>query len=463
MPRTCFDETGISRARRPPHIAVLGAGPAGLSVGYYAKRNGVPFTIYEATNVIGGNCITIRHKDFLFDSGAHRLLDKDSDVTRELKKLLGEDLIRIDVPSHIYWNGMSIDFPLSPCDLMKHLGTAAFLKAAAELVFSRLRRMNPCSSFADFALHAYGKTVATQFLLNYSQKLWGTPCDRLSPKISGERMAGLNLRAFLSESIPRRKTVARHSEDVFYYPRMGIGAITMELAKSCGIQNIRCNAKVTRIFHDNRRIHAIEINERERIDTDLVVSTLPLNLLLQIMEPRPPKEILLLSGSLRYRNVVLVATFLAMDRVTQSASVYFPHPDFVFTRIHEPKNRAVHMSPAGKTSLVAEIPCQDQDEIWNMEDDGLKQLVSSKLLDIGWIRKRNIIDSLVIRLKYCYPVLEVECEQKVQQIKTYLSSLGNLRVCGRSGNFMYGWIHQMIKQGKAIVEECVAPLRSDTD
>lgn len=121
------------------------------------------------------------------------------------------------------------------------------------------------------------------------------------------------------------------------------------------------------------------------------------------------------------------------------------------------------MSPAGKTSLVAEIPCQDQDEIWNMEDDELKQLVSSKLLDIGWIRKREIIDSLVIRLKYCYPVLEVECEQKVQQIKTYLSSLGNLRVCGRSGNFMYGWIHQMIKQGKAIVEECVAPLRSDTD
>ena len=57
---------------KPKHITILGAGPAGLAVGYYAQKNGLPFRIYEANNCIGGNSITLKHGDFLFDSGAHQ-------------------------------------------------------------------------------------------------------------------------------------------------------------------------------------------------------------------------------------------------------------------------------------------------------------------------------------------------------------------------------------------------------
>jgi len=70
---------------KPTHITVLGGGPAGLSIGYYAKKKGIPFTIYEASDCIGGNSTTLRHGDFLYDSGAHRLHDKDASVTEELQ------------------------------------------------------------------------------------------------------------------------------------------------------------------------------------------------------------------------------------------------------------------------------------------------------------------------------------------------------------------------------------------
>ena len=95
----------MSLINKPGQITILGGGLAGLAVGYYAKKKGSPFTIYEAGNQIGGNCVTIKHGDFLFDSGAHRFHDKDAEVTKEIKMLLGEDLAKVERPSHIFDNG----------------------------------------------------------------------------------------------------------------------------------------------------------------------------------------------------------------------------------------------------------------------------------------------------------------------------------------------------------------------
>jgi protoporphyrinogen oxidase len=49
---------------------------AGLAVGYYARKRGLPFTVYESDGRHGGNCATFRHKEFSFDLGSHRFHDK---------------------------------------------------------------------------------------------------------------------------------------------------------------------------------------------------------------------------------------------------------------------------------------------------------------------------------------------------------------------------------------------------
>ncbi len=442
---------------KPAHITILGGGPAGLAVGYYAKRYGLPFTIYETSNRIGGNSITLKHGDFLFDSGAHRFHDKDAEVTKEVKKLLEEDLKEINMPSQIYHNGKFINFPLSPLNLMKNLGLYTFIKAAVEVVHSRLRTRELNRSFEIFALHTYGSTIANLFLLNFSEKLWGVSCNRLSSRTAGERLKRLNLKTFLMETIFGRKAKTEHLEGSFYYPEMGIGAITEKLAGFCGEGNILRNSKITKILHNHTQIQAVEVNGKERIDTDEVVSTLPLNLFLQMMEPIPPEEILLLAKSIRYRNVILVALFLNRKKVTEAATVYFPDLDFPFTRIYEPKNRSTYMSPPGKTSLVTEIPCQHEDKIWSLEDDKLIQLIRSQLIQIGWIRTEEIIDASVSKISYGYPILEIGFEEKVRKINTFLEGFSNLKLSGRNGKFIYAWIHNMIKFGKEIIDEYISP------
>ena len=73
-------------------VSIIGAGPAGLASAYYAKKNKIDFEIFEASNRVGGNCVTFKVIEFLLDSGAHRLHDVDSETTKLFKSLLKNDL-----------------------------------------------------------------------------------------------------------------------------------------------------------------------------------------------------------------------------------------------------------------------------------------------------------------------------------------------------------------------------------
>jgi protoporphyrinogen oxidase len=334
------------------------------------------------------------------------------------------------------------------------LGFSTFVRAAIEVLYSRLSIRDQNENFEDFALYTYGKTIAERFLLNYSQQLWGAPCRQLSVNIAGKRMRGLNLRTFITEAAFWQKGETKHLEgSTFYYPNRGIGTIMDKLGQFCGTENIALNSNITRILHDRSRILEVEVNGSKRIEVGEVVSTLPLNLLLRIMEPKPPEEIIELAQSVRYRHMVLIALFLNRDSVTKAATVYFPDSDCSFTRVCEPKNRNQYMSPPGKTSLVAEIPCQTDDEFWNMDDHELVDLVRSRLMHMNWIKEEEIIDTLVTRIPYSYPILEVGFEEKINEISRFLNSFPNLTISGRNGRFVYAWIHDMMQFGREIIED----------
>ena len=124
----------------PPdtQITVLGGGASGVCVGYYARKHGLSAHVHEAAETIGGNAATLCHGAFLFDTGAHRVHDGNPDLTRGLKILMGEDLQQVRVPSHIFFRMKTIDFPLSPVNLLRPLGPFAVRRAVMEVVSGRL-------------------------------------------------------------------------------------------------------------------------------------------------------------------------------------------------------------------------------------------------------------------------------------------------------------------------------------
>ena len=185
-----------------------------------------------------------------------------------------------------------------------------------------------------------------------------------------------------------------------------------------------------------------------------MASTLALDYFLEIMDPRPPEEIMALKKGLRFRNIVLVAVFLEQNSVTDAATIYFPDEEFHFSRVYEPRNRYAQMAPAGKTSLVAEIPCQPEDAFWStLSDQELIDGVTKKLSAIGWIKPGTISGSAVYRVENAYPILETGYEQKVKRINEYLANFSNLNLSGRNGKFVYSWIHDMMRFGKTLIDK----------
>lgn len=435
-----------------PALTVLGGGPAGLAVGYFANKRSIPFTIYEGSHRVGGNAYTFRHGDFLFDSGAHRLHGKNPYIIEEMKRLLGDDLKQVDIPSQIYDRGTFIDFPLSPLNLILRVDTITLLKASFEIIRSRLRRSRPADTFEEHAVNKYGQTLAERFLLNYSEKLWGLPCSQLSPAIAGQRIKGLDLRTFLTEALLGKRAKTAHLDGSFYYPTHGIGMISEHIAKECGHENIHTKAKVTRIIHHDNCIEAIELNGGKLVEVEEVISTLSLPLLIRLLDPQPSDGMVELARRLRHRNVILVAFFLDTPSVTPCGSLYFPDKNLPFTRVYEPRNRSAAMSPPGKTSLVAEIPCSDDDAVWSLDDDALIASIRSSLAEVGLIRPSEILDVVVERMGHAYGVIGTETVPAREQLLTYMNRFSNLTVFGRNAEFNYSSIHDLLQAGKDIVE-----------
>ncbi|MBI5058198.1 FAD-dependent oxidoreductase [candidate division KSB1 bacterium] len=436
----------------PQHLTILGGGPAGLAVGYFAAKQRLPFTVLEAGEVVGGNARTIRYGEFLFDTGAHRFHDKHAEITRELLSLLGEDLIVASAPSLILWRNRRIDFPLSPGNLLSKLGPLLTARAAVDYTFSRNANRGAGGSLEALAVARYGKTIADLFLLHYSEKLWGLPANMLSPFVSGQRLKGLNLTTFLVEALRGRRAKTEHLDGKFYYPRRGIGMITERLAQTCGEANIRTNARVTRLVHSDRRIRAVEVNHRERIEVDTVVTSLPLGLNAGLLDPAPPARVIELASKLKFRHVVILILFLHRERVSHHASLYFPEREIPFTRIYEPKNRSAEMAPRNQTSLAIEFPCGIEDNRWRMSAQELADLAIPILESKRLITRADVFDATIHRIPFAYPILACGIEGSVRELVDYLSVFENLQPVGRNGLFNYTHIHDLLEAGRLLID-----------
>jgi protoporphyrinogen oxidase len=447
---------------------ILGGGTAGLAVGHFARRAGLPCTLFEAATQLGGNARTLHAKlaagEFRYDTGAHRIHGPDPEVTAEVRGLLGDELRQVSAPSRIYHRGRLVDFPLRGGNLLHALGLPFCLQAGARLGWARMFPPGEGRDFASMALRTYGSAVARPFLLDYSEKLWGRPGTQLSPAVAGRRLRGLHLRSFLREMVLGPGERAGTLEGAFHYPRTGIGRLAEALADSAGKDCLHPATPVTGIRHDGRRITALRIQRREiPLDaaTDLVVSTLPLHLLLELLDPTPPDAVLAAARSLRFRDVVLVAVFLDREVVTENATVYFPGSEFPFTRVCEPRNRSGSMAPAGKTSLVAEIPVESgpfEDQLISgddappcLGDERWSGPAIVALGSIGWVRRGEVLGTAVHRIRHAYPVLDLGIESRLAVAVDWLSRLGNLRRAGRAGTFTYSHLHDHLGEARDLV------------
>ena len=434
-------------------ITILGAGPAGLGVAYFCEKATIDYQLFEMNSYVGGNCTTFNIDDFLFDSGAHRFHDKNKDVTNLVKSIMGSDLRRINVPSQIFIRNQFIDFPLSPISLIKFMGLFSFIKESIKLAFIKIKYLNkPIDNFKDFSISKYGESISELFLLGYSEKLWGKKSNQLSIDIAGKRLNGLNVISFILELFNFKNLKVRHLDGSFYYPEYGIGSLFESIYAHCNKESIHLDKKVTKIYHANGKINSVELNSNQIYKVDRLVSSLPLDLFIKLLDPVPPDNVVESAKSIKYRNMILVIFMIDKEKINDNGSMYFPSDDFIFTRIYEPRNRSAKMSPVGKTSLVVEVPCDKNDLIWiNSKDEDIIKNIKNQLIALNFFKDIELLQAKVIKLYNAYPVLDKAYTLKIDPIISYLDSFENLSINGRNGKYKYTHIHDHLHDSMEII------------
>ena len=211
-------------------VAIIGAGPAGLTAAYLLSREGVGVTVLERDpKYVGGISRTVEYKGFRFDIGGHRFFSKSREVEDLWTELLGDDLLHRPRSSRIYYGGKFYSYPLKAGEALRNLGIFESARCVASYAWARLFPVNDPRSFEDWVSNQFGRRLFGIFFKTYTEKVWGMSCKEISADWAAQRIKGLSLSsAILAAILPRRKNADRSATiktliDSFRYPRLGPG------------------------------------------------------------------------------------------------------------------------------------------------------------------------------------------------------------------------------------------------
>jgi protoporphyrinogen oxidase len=433
-------------------IVIVGAGLAGLACGHELARRGRPSTILETNGWVGGLASTIEKDGFRFDTGPHRWYTKHDELNAWLHELLQDELITVPRFTRIHYRGKFFQYPLRLRDVFQ-LGMVPSLRILCDLLSRKARsRSTGELSLEDAFVEQFGSTLYERFFREYSEKLWGRKCAELSADWAFQRTRGLNLWRALKRMVWKEGRTRSLAGD-FTYPRMGVGRIAEKMAEGVCSRGgvVHLSTEVVALHHRSEHIYRIDALHDEnllKVETEAVVSSMPITGLVHRLHPPAPNEVLQAASRLKFRNQIQVALLLNNEIRLPDNWVYVQDKMIPFTRFTIAHNFSRDLSPDGKTSVVFEVPCDEHDAVWKESDEAVIGLVRDHFIrHFGSLVQVEIIGAHVLRVEKEYPVFELGYHGYLDIITRYLSGFSNLQFIGRNGSFRYNNMDQSIMMG----------------
>lgn len=437
-------------AEQPP-VAVLGAGPAGLTAAWKLAKAGLPVTVYEKRSSAGGLGGTTRfegrHGTYHFDYGGHRFITHNRDLLQLVEELVGDELLTALRQSVIRFQGRTYHYPLSLGNLLRTAPTSLLAGAALDLAAMPFSTPPQATSFADWIEGRFGKTLYRTFFEGYTRKLWGIDPRELSADWAAQRISLIDLRDVARRLLPTGGGTPRTYARSYRYPKHGFGVIFERLAEEITRLGGRfCyDTPVTGLKLSEGTIHKLISGDRE-IPVGTVVSTLSL-----------PDMMLLTGGesSLKFRGLRFFNMPMAVENVSPNTWQYLSDPGLIATRLQEPKRRSPFMAPEGHSSLMLEIPCDPGDALWHLPDDQLFARAKEDLGHLGIDPALATGEYFSAYARQAYPLMSVGYENERARAIAHLNRYGNLIQCGRQGTFRYIFTDTAMEMGLMAAESLI--------
>src|SRR5690606_26050787 len=120
-------------------VAIIGAGPAGLTAAYLLTKAGKTVAIVEKdATYVGGISLTVETEGYRFDIGGHRFFSKSQQVVDLWNEILPDDFIQRPRMSRIYYEGKFYSYPLRAFEALRNLGILRSAACMISYLWSRL-------------------------------------------------------------------------------------------------------------------------------------------------------------------------------------------------------------------------------------------------------------------------------------------------------------------------------------
>ena len=211
-------------------VAIIGAGPAGLTAAYLLSQNNVGVAVLEADPVyVGGISRTVSYKGFHFDIGGHRFFSKSKAVEDFWTEILPDDMLHRARSSRIFYDGKFFAYPLRAFEALTKLGVLRSILCLLSWFKAKLFPIRNPGNFEDWVTNQFGKRLFNIFFKSYTEKVWGMSCKDISADWAAQRIRGLSLGGAIKNALfpqrhPKDKTkVIKTLINSFRYPRKGPG------------------------------------------------------------------------------------------------------------------------------------------------------------------------------------------------------------------------------------------------
>lgn len=456
-------------------VAIVGAGPAGLTAGYLLTKAGLTVAIVEQdARYVGGISRTVEHEGYRFDIGGHRFFSKSQAVVDLWNEILPHDFIERPRMSRIYYQGKFYSYPLRAFEALWNLGVVRSALCMASFAKAKLLPNQRVKSFEDWTINQFGRRLYSIFFKTYTEKVWGMPCDEMSADWAAQRIKGLSLWGAVVDGLKRSLGLNRVPNDgmqaktlleSFRYPRLGPGMM-WEAARdrivASGKGRVLMGHALKQLADDGQggwRLTARHDGGERTIRARHAISSAPLRELAARLHPLPQAS--LAAKELRYRDFLTVALKIRADDLFPDNWIYIHDSKVKVGRIQNFRSWSPEMVPeAGVACVGLEYFCFEGDGLWSMPDAELVELATRELALLGLVSAEQVIGGAVVRQEKAYPVYDADYAMHVAALRGELEARHpTLHLIGRNGMHRYNNQDHAMMTAMLTVENILAEAR----
>ncbi|MDR3713783.1 MAG: NAD(P)/FAD-dependent oxidoreductase [Puia sp.] len=492
---------------------IIGAGPAGLTAAYeLLTKTDIRPILIEAEGQPGGLSKTVVYKGNRIDIGGHRFFSKSERVLNwwlhflpidasvksssidiqyqhrrsgftideEHKAAGAESMLVRPRKSRIYFRRKFFDYPLQlNARMIRNLGIPKMCKILASFTRTKLFPISPEENLAQFFINRFGRELYLTFFKDYTEKVWGVPCEKIPSDWGRQRVKNLDIAKMLKHALhsvfssenANRKSTHTSLIEQFLYPKYGPGQMWETVAKEVerlGGRILYHTAATGLNGNDAHRILSVNLSnsitgETEELSADYFFSTMPVNDLVRQMRRVPiPEDVKEIATSLEYRDFLIVgilASGLALENdkgPLRDNWLYIQDKEVMAGRIQFFNNWSPFMvADSTKNWLGVEYFCNEPDPFWQLDDDSIKERAIREMEKIGILRREQVLDSTVVKVEKAYPSY-YGAYSRFGRVREFLDKIENLYLIGRNGMHRYNNSDHSMLTAMTAVENIVS-------